>query len=130
MRQLLYKSSTCRCTCKLEIVFGWNHEKNKACLPSEFKPSPQRLEHSSIFGYGENKTICSYVPKKNKAVVLLLTMPCDDTISGIKQKPNVILFYNETKGGVDVMDHMLRQYSTKRKTHRWPLALFYNILDI
>lgn len=105
-------------------------KKNKACLPSEFKSSPQRAEHSTIFGYGENRTICSYVPKKNKAVVLLSTMPCDNTISDVKQKPNIILFYNNTKGGVDVMDHMLGQYTTKRKTNRWPLAVFYNMIDI
>ncbi|KAI8128045.1 PiggyBac transposable element-derived protein 4 [Lucilia cuprina] len=105
-------------------------KKNKSCIPSEFKASPQRPEHSTLFGYGENRTICSYVSKKNKSVILLSTMPCDNTISDIKQKPNIILFYNQTKGGVDVMDHMLGQYTTKRQTKRWPLALFYNILDI
>ncbi|XP_036342940.1 uncharacterized protein LOC118752193 [Rhagoletis pomonella] len=57
-------------------------------------------------------------------------MPCDNTISDVKQKPNIILFYNNTKGGVDVMDHMLGQYTTKRKTNRWPLAVFYNMIDI
>lgn len=28
------------------------------------------------------------------------------------------------------MDQMLAKYSTKRRTSRWPLAFFYNILDI
>ncbi|XP_036317699.1 piggyBac transposable element-derived protein 4-like, partial [Rhagoletis pomonella] len=73
-------------------------KKNKACLPAEFKASSQREELSTLFGFGENRMICSYVPKKNKAVVLLSTLPFDHTISDIKKKPNIILFYNKTKG--------------------------------
>lgn len=53
----------------------------------------------------------------------------DKTISGPQNKPEIILYYNNTKGGVDTMDKMLSQYSTKRATLRWPLAMFFNILD-
>jgi len=28
------------------------------------------------------------------------------------------------------MDKLLGEYSAHRKTNRWPLALFYNILDV
>lgn len=28
------------------------------------------------------------------------------------------------------MDQMVTQYTTKRRTNRWPLAFFYNILDV
>ena len=38
--------------------------------------------------------------------------------------------YNETKAGVDTMDQMTRTYSCKQKTRRWPLVVFYNMLDI
>jgi len=38
--------------------------------------------------------------------------------------------YNETKAGVDTMNQMSRTYSCKRKTRRWPLVVFYNMLDI
>ena len=51
-------------------------------------------------------------------------------MSGEKEKPEIVHFYNKTKSGVDVMDHLLGQYTTHRKTNRWPLVLFYNILDI
>ena len=39
-------------------------------------------------------------------------------------------FYIKTKCGVDVADQMARQYSVKAGTHRWPAAVFYNILDL
>jgi len=46
------------------------------------------------------------------------------------RKPVMILDYNATKGGVDTSDQILRMYSTKRMTRRWPVAVFSNIVDI
>ena len=48
----------------------------------------------------------------------------------IKGKPEVIAFYNSTKGGVDTADQMLRGYSVKRMTRRWPMVVFYNMVDV
>lgn len=62
-------------------------------------------------------------------MVLLSSHHRDRTIDGPQDKPEIIFYYNITKGGVDTMDKMLSQYTTKRKTYRWPLALFYNFLD-
>ena len=42
----------------------------------------------------------------------------------------MILDYNASKGGVDTSDQMLRTYTCKRKTRRWPIAIFSNMLDI
>lgn len=35
-----------------------------------------------------------------------------------------------TRGGVDTLDKMLRGFSCKRKTNRWPMVLFYNMVDV
>jgi len=53
-----------------------------------------------------------------------------DIESTSDQKPSIIMFYNKTKGGVDTLDRMVRSYSTKRMTRRWPLVLFYNTNDV
>ena len=47
-----------------------------------------------------------------------------------KKKPETILYYNSTKYGIDVIDQMARKYSVKSATRRWPIAIFYNIIDI
>ena len=47
-----------------------------------------------------------------------------------EKKPEVILYYNSTKNGVDTLDRMVRTYSCKRMTRRWLVALFYNIIDV
>lgn len=105
--------------------------KNKRFLPACMMPSKNRPEHSTNFGFNKDATICSYVPKKGKAVVLLSTMHFTPTVDDTAtRKPEIVLYYNSTKGGVDVMDKMLNEYTTKRSTRRWPLAFFFNILDV
>lgn len=70
------------------------------------------------------------MPKRSKSVILLTTMHNTSEISNAEhQKPKIILDYNNTKGGVDTFDQMIHEYSSKRKTNRWPLAFFYNLMD-
>lgn len=47
-----------------------------------------------------------------------------------KKKPEIVMYYNKTKAGVDTMDQMARTYTCKRQTRRWPLTLFFNLLDV
>lgn len=106
--------------------------KNRAELPPAFVQSKSRVPASTIFGFQQDSMILSYCPKKGKLVTLLSTMhssPGIDT-SSEKKKPEVILYYNSTKGGVDTMDKMLRCYSVKRMTRRWPMIIFYNMIDV
>jgi len=42
----------------------------------------------------------------------------------------MIVDYNETKGAVDTLDQLVGIYTCKRKTSRWPMIVFYNLLDI
>ena len=63
--------------------------------------------------------------------MLLSSMHHDKTIDESQQKkPDIILYYNKTKGGVDQMDQMVQMYSYKRKTKRWPMVLFFNMIDV
>ena len=57
----------------------------------------------------------SYIAKKIKNVYLLSSMHNVERVEDEDPKRHVeaILFYNETKGGVDTADEMLRGYSTK-----------------
>ena len=41
----------------------------------------------------------------------------------------MILDYNQRKDGVDMFDENLERFSCRRKTVRWPLLFFYNIVD-
>ena len=72
----------------------------------------------------------SFVPKKSKSVLLVSTMHHDDKIDDQTGKPDIILYYNQTKAEVDTVDQMCHTYSIKRKTKRWPLAYFMNLLNL
>ena len=74
----------------------------------------------------------SYQSKRNKNTVVLSTMHDEGVIdaSTRKRKPEMVLFYNETKGSVDAMDKLAHSYTTKRKTQRWPMVMFANVLDL
>lgn len=45
-------------------------------------------------------------------------------------KPEIIHFYNLTKGGVDEIDKKCSIYTCSRRTRRWPMTIFYRMLDI
>ena len=47
-----------------------------------------------------------------------------------KNKAEVILFYNKNKVDVNVVDQMVRKYSTFSASRRWPVVLWCNILNI
>lgn len=105
--------------------------KNKGELPNELVATKKREKFSSIFAFQDQETLVSYCPKKGKVVLLLSTMHFQPEVSeATDKKPLMILDYNATKAGVDTMDQMVRNYTTKRKTRRWPMALFYNMVDV
>ena len=72
------------------------------------KPFKKREFYSVEFGFKQNFTMLSYVPRKGKAVVLLSTLHHDESLQegSIRKKPEIITYYNSTKGGVDIMDQM------------------------
>lgn len=44
-----------------------------------------------------------------------------------KISTDAISFYNATKGGVDTANEMLRGYSAKAASRKWPLTAFFNL---
>ena len=106
--------------------------KNKPELPPEMVSTKERKPFTTIFGLQQDCMIMSYCPKRNKIINLLSTLHSEPEVdtSNEQRKPKIIPTYNETKAGVDTTDQMTRTYSCKRKTRRWPLLVFRNMLDI
>lgn len=53
-----------------------------------------------------------------------------DTRTGDAKKPEIITEYNRTKCSVDVLDKMCKHFSEARNNRRWPLTLFYDIINV
>ncbi|XP_041811933.1 piggyBac transposable element-derived protein 4-like [Chelmon rostratus] len=105
--------------------------KNRTELPPEVLTVKKRPVHSSNFMFTANTSLVSYIPKKGRNVLLMSTLHRDGKKSSQEdRKPEVILDYNATKGGVDNLDKLLACYSCQRRTLRWPLVVSYNMLDV
>lgn len=105
---------------------------NRREIPAAAK---QKLPlHETLAFKPENSdlTLTQYQCKRNKFVLLLSSLHRDVVISeenNPKRKPDTVLQYNKEKVGVDILDCMLRRYSTKSASCRWPIV-FYNIIDM
>lgn len=105
---------------------------NKPQIPSVFK-CKRREANSSMFGFQKNGTLVSYVPNIKKNVFLLSSTHFNDEIdqeTGDLRKPAIVTYYNKTKGGVDTVDRMIAAYNVSRATKRWPMVIFYTMLNI
>jgi len=105
-------------------------KKNKRKIPPEFLPTKARQAGESMFGFQKDKVLVSFVPKRNKAVTLVSSMRDSGVMDETTKKPEIILDYNMTKGGVETCDKLCVSYFVSRVTRRWPLAVFYILTNI
>ncbi|OAF71871.1 hypothetical protein A3Q56_00369 [Intoshia linei] len=77
-----------------------------------------KKEFAAFFIYSKNR--------EPRRIVNVISTKHDNE----KKKPHIILFYNETKGGVDALDYLCNEYNVKRGSRRWPYSLFQGILNI
>lgn len=115
---------------KRGLTFLGTLKQNKPDIPSCFLPNKNRENLSSLYGFNEDITLISYVPKPNKAVVLISSMHHSSNIDPETGKPEIIADYNLTKGGVDSLDRKCANYSPSRRTRRWPMAIFFYMLNM
>lgn len=103
---------------------------NKREIPEELKNSKTRPVGSSIFCYDGPLTLLSFKPKPSKVIYLCSSCDEEGTVNRNSKMPYMIEFYNLTKGGVDSFDQMCSNMSSSRKTNRWPMCVFYGMINI
>lgn len=113
-----------------KLTYVGTLKRNKKEVPAEFLPNRTREVGSSLYGFTKDMTLLSFVPKKSKAVLLISSMHRSEFTDKGNNKPEIISFYNATKSGVDTLDYKCSNYSTNRRTRRWPLAIFYHLISL
>lgn len=93
-------------------------QQNTPDIPRVMKASKSREFHRTEFGFNGSMTMTSYATTKGKAVLLLSTMHHSKMVgeNSQKKKTEMILFYNQTKEGLDTVDQMFGNYSCNRQT--------------
>lgn len=104
--------------------------KNKPQLPPEFVNTKNRPINSNSFCFTQNCTLVSYIPKKGKNVILISSLHNDNEVDEDSGKPEIILEYNRLKSGVDVVDKLCATYNVGRNVRRWPMVIFFALLNI
>ena len=75
--------------------------------------------------------LLSYVPKRNKNVLMMSSSHSSISITDCHKKLNVIIDCNKHKIGVDTLDENCKEFSCLRKTDRWPMIIInYNLINV
>ncbi|XP_018368816.1 PREDICTED: uncharacterized protein LOC108764906 [Trachymyrmex cornetzi] len=102
--------------------------KNKRQIPFVFQRSA--FVGDARYVYTNEMTLLSYTPKKNKVICLVSSLHRNKGKTDVEiKKPEIVSYYNSTKGGTDTFDFLCKSYSTCRKTKRWTMRLFFGMLD-
>ena len=70
------------------------------------------------------------MPKKNKSAVLLFTQHHHASVDPATSKPKIVLAYNDTKGGIATLEHLIANYTCARSTLKWTTNVFFFLLDV
>ena len=82
---------------------------NSKNLPIALTTKRNREINSTLFAFKDSVTMCSLVPKNGKLVFRMSTLHQTNEIAQ-SRKPEIIEFYNETKGSIGALDQKIRHY--------------------
>ena len=117
------------------ITIAGTLKSHRKGIPKEMKGLADREEKSTAFccSKDEKTMLLSYIDKKKKGkknILALTTMHNQVKLSvDEKKKPHVLVFYDHTKGGVNVADLISAKMLTRMKARRWTLNVFAFMLD-
>ena len=106
--------------------------KQQREVPNTESLMKYKLSHvSEIFSFPSNCSLTVHKAKKKKIVCILSSthkhVKVDE--SHKKKLPETVQYYKKSKVGVDVLNQMARYHTCKSSSRRWPVAVFFNILD-
>ena len=105
--------------------------KNKGEIPEEMTDKTRFQPKQCAFLLGDNTTLLTRCcpNKSSKELVALLSSMHTQADTLEKGKPELIMYHNKTKGGVDTFDQICSNNSCSRMTRRWTLASFYGMVN-
>ena len=112
-------------------------KETRVGIPHEIRPVAGREPKSTIDMYNKannkDKMLISWIDKKKKGsknIFCLTTMHDSVKVSqDIRKKPHPLVFYDKTKGGVDIVDYVSAFLSTRMRSKLWPMNAFCYALD-
>ncbi|XP_050723831.1 uncharacterized protein LOC127002185 isoform X2 [Eriocheir sinensis] len=104
--------------------------KPEPCLPKAVLDEKLKDgETVAAFNYNKKVTLVCHRTNETEKVQLLSTIHHNPTVVE-EVKTDVQMFYNATKGGVDMFDQLCTKTSCSRMTNRWSLCFFFGIINL
>ena len=109
-------------------------QANRGEIPDLLKK--KHMLHDTIIEHSTGDTtatITSYQCKQSKSVNILSTLNKGFVIPVLdrqQRKTEAVLFYNQMKVGVDVLNQISTLYSVRAASKRWIVHIFYNAINL
>ena len=114
----------------LKTTFLATLSNNRKSIPPILKRN-HNIQATVFLDDGMGVMLTSYQQRLKRNVILISTEHETASVNEKnKKKPCTVETYNKTKVGVDTIDQMSKMYSVKAATKRWPVGVFYNILNL
>lgn len=107
-------------------AMGRHHREIPLC----FLPGKSRPVDSTRMGFRNDATLVSHVPQKGEAIIVLSTAHHNAKFNPWTKKPILIEHYNAAKDAINIVDRTCAIYSVSKQTKRWPLTVFFVLLDV
>ncbi|XP_040924779.2 uncharacterized protein LOC121201908 [Betta splendens] len=105
-------------------------DKNRSEIPDSSRQRARKKYTTQVFSTA-GATLTAYVYARRKTVrVLSSDHSVVHTEDSYRNRPDTVTRYNATKFSMDVLEQKLRRYSVRMETRRWPVAVFYNMIDM
>ncbi|XP_029007165.1 piggyBac transposable element-derived protein 3-like [Betta splendens] len=105
-------------------------DENHREIPQSAKQTDRKRLTTQVFST-TGAALTAYACTRRTSVHVLSSMhSVVHTENAPKRKPNTVALYSSTRCGADAMEQMLRNYSVRAATRRWPVAVFYYMIDM
>jgi len=112
---------------KFSLTIVGSLRRDNPDVPKLFKKTLAKGTYQ--FGYQNNKTLVSYKPENGYMIFLLSSLHSDGEVNQVENKPEIVLHYDKTIRASDIFDQLCYKYTVNRRTHTWPVRVFYGMLD-
>ena len=116
---------------KKTTILGPIRKQRREVPNTESLMKDKLLHDSEIFSSPSDYSLTVHKAKKKKIVCILSATHKHVKVDGSHKTklPETVQYYNKSKVGVDVLNQMARYHTCKSSSRRWPVAVFFNILD-
>ena len=103
---------------------------NRALLPRELTTADDRQPGSSLICHRNDIQLASFCPKPRKIVLVASSQHRQSLVDSVTGKPEVVLYYNATKGGIDVCDAIIESTTCQAAVRRWPTRILLYLISV